>query len=87
MTEAEVIDIMRAALWTAFLVSVPILTAALIVGTVIGLFQALTSVQELTLTFVPKLGAIFVVFWLTLGFVGQTLVSFYQAQIISMIQR
>lgn len=87
MTEAEVIDIMRAALWTAFLVSVPILTAALIVGTVIGLFQALTSVQELTLTFVPKLGAIFVVFWLSLGFVGQTLVSFYQAQIISMIQR
>ena len=87
MTEAEVIDIMRAALWTAFLVSVPILTAALIVGTVIGLFQALTSVQELTLTFVPKLGAIFVVFWLTLGCVGQTLVSFYQAQIISMIQR
>ena len=87
MSEAEVIDIMRAALWTAFLVSVPILTAALVVGTVIGLFQALTSVQELTLTFVPKLGAIFIVFWLTLGFVGQTMVSFYQAQIISMIQR
>lgn len=87
MNEAEVIDIMRAALWTAFLVSVPILFAALVVGTVIGLFQALTSVQELTLTFVPKLGAIFVIFWLSLGFIGQTLVSFYQAQIISMIAR
>jgi len=87
MSEAEVLDILRAALWTAFLVSVPILLVALIVGTVIGLFQALTSVQELTLTFVPKLGAIFLVFWLSMGFVAQTLVAFYQAQIIAMIQR
>ena len=87
MTEAEVLDILRAALWTAFLVSVPILFIALLVGTVIGLFQALTSVQELTLTFVPKLGAIFIVFWLSMGFIGQTMVAFYQAQIITMIQR
>lgn len=87
MTEAEVLDMLRAALWTAFLVSFPILLIALLVGTVIGLFQALTSVQELTLTFVPKLGAIFVIFWLSMGFIGQTMVSFYQAQIIGMIQR
>ncbi len=87
MTEAEVFDILRAALWTAFLVSAPILLIALVVGTVIGLFQALTSIQELTLTFVPKLGAIFVIFWLSMGFVGQTLVGFYQSQIIALIQR
>lgn len=82
-----ILDVMRGALWTAFLISVPILLVALLVGTAIGLFQALTSVQELTLTFVPKLGAIFVVFWLSMGFIGQTLVAFYQAQIITLIQQ
>jgi len=81
------LDVLRAGLWTAFMISLPILLVSLIVGTAIGLLQALTSIQEMTLTFVPKLGAIFVVFWLSLGFVGQTLVAFYNAQIITMIER
>lgn len=80
-------DVLRAGLWTAFMISLPILLVSLVVGTAIGLLQALTSIQELTLTFVPKLGAIFIVFWLSLGFVGQTLVSFYNAQIITLIER
>lgn len=87
MSEAEILDVLRAGLWTAFMISLPILLVSLVVGTAIGLLQALTSIQEMTLTFVPKLGAIFVVFWLSLGFVGQTLVAFYNAQIITMIER
>ena len=51
----------------------------------LGLVQALTSVQEMTLTFVPKLGAIFAVFWITMSFSGATIVRFYQDQIIPMI--
>ena len=47
--------------------------------------QALTSVQEMTLTFVPKLGAILAVFWVTMSFSGHTLVRFYQDQIIPMV--
>jgi len=86
MSEAEVMDVMRSALWTAFMIALPILFVSLIVGTVIGLFQALTSVQEMTLTFVPKLGAIFVVFWLSLGFMGQTMISFYKDEIVSAIE-
>ncbi len=86
MSEAEIMDVLKAGLWTAFKISLPILFVSLVVGTVIGLFQALTSVQEMTLTFVPKLGAIFVVFWLSLGFTAHTLVSFYQSQIISAIE-
>jgi len=82
MTEAEIVDILRAALWTALVVSTPILTVALVVGLAIGLFQALTSVQEMTLTFVPKLGAILAVFWVTMSFSGQTLTKFYQDEII-----
>jgi flagellar biosynthesis protein FliQ len=85
MTETDVLDILRQGLWTALIVSTPILAVALAVGLAIGLVQALTSVQEMTLTFVPKLGAILVVFWATMSFSGQTLVRFYQDQIIPMV--
>ena len=85
MNEAEVLDILRQGLWTALIISTPILAVALVVGLAIGLVQALTSVQEMTLTFVPKLGAILVVFWITMSFSGQTLVRYYQDQIIPMV--
>jgi flagellar biosynthetic protein FliQ len=85
MGEAEVLDILRQGLWVALVISTPILAVALTVGLAIGLVQALTSVQEMTLTFVPKLGAILVVFWVTMSFSGQTLVRFYQDQIIPMV--
>ena len=85
MTEAMLLDILRSALWTALIVSTPILAVALIVGLAIGLVQALTSVQEMTLTFVTKLGAILAVFWITMSFSGATIVRFYQDQIIPMV--
>jgi len=76
---------MREGLWVSLIISVPILTMALLAGLIVGLFQALTSIQELTLTFVPKLGAIVLVFWLSMGFMTQTLVSFFQDRIIPLI--
>jgi flagellar biosynthetic protein FliQ len=76
---------MRQGLWVSLLMSTPILTVALIVGVVIGLLQALTSVQEMTLTFVPKLGAIMVVFWATMGFMTATLNDFFTSAIIPLI--
>lgn len=85
MAETQVLDILRQALWVALVVSTPILAVALVVGLAIGLVQALTSVQEMTLTFVPKLGAILVVFWITMSFSGQSLVRFYQDQIIPLV--
>jgi len=87
VSESELLDVLRIGLWAGFIVGLPPLTAALVVGTVIGLFQALTSIQELSLTFVPKLAAIFVVFWISMGFMGQTLVHLYQDTIISNISR
>lgn len=85
MTEAALLDILRQGLWTAFIISLPILFVALASGLAIGLLQALTSVQEMTLTFVPKLAAILVAFWATMSFSGQTLVRFYQGEIIPMV--
>ncbi len=85
MGETEVISIVRESLWTALAISTPILAVALAVGLTIGLLQALTSIQELTLTFVPKLIAIGAVFWMTMSYMGQGLVSLFQDRIIPLI--
>lgn len=85
MDELTMITLMREALWTGVVIATPILGVALAAGLMIGLFQALTSIQELTLTFVPKLLAIALVFWMTLSFMSQGLVAFFQEQIIPRI--
>ena len=58
LDEVVFFDTLRQGLWVAVMISVPILTVALLAGVTVGLFQALTSIQEMTLTFVPKLAAI-----------------------------
>ncbi|MBM1308776.1 flagellar biosynthetic protein FliQ [Sulfitobacter mediterraneus] len=85
LNEVIFFDTMRQGLWVALVVSLPILTVALLAGVSIGLVQALTSIQEMTLTFVPKLAAIAAVFWLSMGFMTQTLVSFFHDRIIPLI--
>ena len=78
-------DTLREGLWDAVILSAPILTVALVVGLAVGLFQALTSIQEMTLTFVPKLAAILGVFWVSMSFMTATLVSFFQGTIVPLI--
>jgi flagellar biosynthetic protein FliQ len=85
LNEVIFFDTMRQGLWVAVIVSVPILTVALVAGVSIGLVQALTSIQEMTLTFVPKLAAIMIVFWMSMGFMTQTMVSFFHERIIPLI--
>lgn len=85
MTEAMIFDLMRQGLWVSVVISAPLLTVALVVGVVIGLFQALTSIQEMTLTFVPKAAVMLGVFWLSMSFMTTTLVSFFTDTIIPQI--
>ncbi len=85
LDEVLFFDTLREGLWISVIISFPILAVALVAGLIVGLFQALTSIQELTLTFVPKLGAIIVVFWLTMGFMTQTLVTFFQDRLVPLI--
>lgn len=85
MDEAIFFDTMRQGLWVAVAISTPLLVVALVTGLVIGLFQALTSIQEMTLTFVPKLAAMLAVFWMSMGFMAQSIVSFFQDKIIPLI--
>ncbi len=85
MTEGALFDALRQALWISIVISAPLLTVALVAGVAIGLFQALTSVQEMTLTFVPKVGAMMIVFWVSMSFMTTTLVAFFQDRLIPMI--
>ncbi|MGR3716638.1 MAG: flagellar biosynthetic protein FliQ [Thermohalobaculum sp.] len=85
MDEFRFIGLMRDAVWVGITISAPVLGVALTVGLAIGLLQALTSIQELTLTFVPKLMAILLVFWLSLAFMGQGLITFFQIRIIPLV--
>ena len=85
MQDTQIYDVLRQGLWIATITSTPILLAALVTGLCIGLFQALTSVQEMTLTFVPKLVAIVAVFWMSMNFMTETLGSFFHSQIIPLI--
>ena len=85
MTDAVFFDTLRHGLWIAVVISTPILAAALIAGVTVGLFQALTSIQEMTLTFVPKLAAIVIVFWMSMSFMTATLVAFFQDRIVPLV--
>jgi flagellar biosynthesis protein FliQ len=75
MNEIDALDMLRAALWTVLVVSAPGVLAAMIIGLAIALLQALTQVQEMTLTFVPKIIAIFVAIVLTAPLMGSELQS------------
>jgi flagellar biosynthetic protein FliQ len=76
MQETEVIDVAREALWTLMIVGWPMMVTALVVGLVVSLFQALTQIQEMTLTFVPKVIAMVFVMMLALPFMLNTLKDF-----------
>lgn len=85
MTEGMFYDAMREGIWAGIAMSTPILAVALATGLVIGLFQALTSIQELTLTFVPKLIAMAIAFWMSMSFMTRTIVSFFHGHVLPLI--
>jgi flagellar biosynthetic protein FliQ len=85
MPEMMFFDTLRQGLWVSVEMSAPILGIALFAGLLVGLFQALTSIQEMTLTFVPKLAAMLVMFWATMGFMTSTLVGYFTTTVIPLI--
>ncbi|NEX00996.1 MULTISPECIES: flagellar biosynthesis protein FliQ [Pseudobutyrivibrio] len=59
MTEGQVLDIIRDAIYTLLMVSLPLLLVSLVIGLAISIFQTVTSIQEQTLTFIPKIVGVF----------------------------
>ena len=76
MTPSELVLLSAETLYLVLLVSAPALTASLVVGLGVGLLQAITQVQEQTLSFVPKLVAVAAVLVLTGGWMSAELVRF-----------
>ncbi|MFK7793434.1 MAG: flagellar biosynthesis protein FliQ [Devosiaceae bacterium] len=76
MTGPEVLDVARDGVVTLIYVCAPMMIVGLAVGVAIGLVQALTQIQEMTLVFVPKIMAIFVTFMLTLPFMGSLMAGY-----------
>lgn len=76
MNEADALDIVQSAIWTVILASSPAVGAAMIVGVAIALLQALTQIQEITLTFIPKIVVILIVVALTGPFIGAEIYGF-----------
>ena len=73
MNPADAIDFARSSIYVLLEVITPAMLTALVVGLGIGLLQALTHIEEMTLVFVPKIIAIFVVLLITLPFAGQAM--------------
>lgn len=76
MSEASVVELSTQLMWTAALLAAPILLTALIVGLAVSLFQGLTSLQDQTLSFVPKIIAVGIALVIAASWMVQTLVSF-----------
>jgi flagellar biosynthetic protein FliQ len=76
MNEADALDIVQYAIWTVLTACGPAVAVAMLVGIGIALIQALTQIQEVTLTFVPKIVAILLTVALTGPFVGGQISSF-----------
>jgi flagellar biosynthetic protein FliQ len=70
MTQGNVLDLLQMSIWMVIVGGGPVVLAAMLVGVVIALLQALTQIQEMTLTFVPKLIVVFLVLTATASFVG-----------------
>lgn len=85
MNEADALDIMQNAIWTVLIASGPAVLAAMTVGVIIAFVQSLTQIQEMTLTFVPKIIAVMVAIAFSAPFVGAQ-ISLFTNLVFSRIQ-
>lgn len=80
----DAVDVAREALWQALIIAVPILGAGLVIGLMVSLFQAVTQIQEQTLTFVPKIIVMILVAIFLLGWIAVRLTEFATKMFVNM---
>ena len=76
MNAESVVAVARTAMETTLLISAPMLVSGLVVGLLVSIFQAVTSIQEMTLTFIPKIVAVFLTLLIMTPWMIHTLSSF-----------
>ncbi len=84
MTPSDAIELGREALWTTLMIGAPVLVSGMTVGLMIGLFQALTQIQEQTVAFVPKIVAMIVALSISLPWLMTRLLQ-YSTELIERI--
>ncbi len=82
MTETTVVGLARQAVELTLLISMPMLLTGLIIGLIVSIFQAVTQIQEMTLTFVPKIVAVFLALLLSFPWMMHKLLAFTQQLIL-----
>ncbi|WP_442902617.1 flagellar biosynthetic protein FliQ [Frigidibacter sp. MR17.24] len=85
LTEAQIFDVLRQGLWVSVRLSAPLLAVSLLAGVTIGLLQALTGIQEMTLTFVPKVALMLAVFWVSMSSMTSALVDFFTRGLMPLV--
>ncbi len=85
MTEADLMDVAREGIWTMIKVAGPVLLAGLAIGVAISILQAVTQLQEMTLTFVPKVLVVFTSLIILLPYMLHTLGDFWRSVMDRMI--
>ena len=83
MTEQFIVDFALSAIKTTLLVSAPMLGFGLVTGLVVSIFQAVTSIQELTLTFIPKILAVFLALFLFFPWIMRIMLSFTERILVN----
>jgi flagellar biosynthesis protein FliQ len=76
MTQQLAIELCKNAIWTALLVAAPMLLVGLVIGIVVSLFQSVTQIHEMTLTFIPKILGVVIVLIMTLPWLMNVLLSY-----------
>ena len=85
MTPEFVVSFAKEAITLTIILSMPMLGLGLAVGLAVSVFQAVTSIQEMTLTFVPKILAMLVMFWVSMSAMTALLVDFFRVQVIPVV--
>ena len=76
MNEVDALELVQAAIWTIIVASGPAVGLAMVLGIIIALLQAVTQIQEVTLTFVPKILAVFAAMLMTAPFIASQIYTF-----------
>ena len=84
MSESEVLGVVRQAIETAVLISLPMLGVGLIVGVAVSIMQTVTSIQDNILSFIPRAAAIFIVFAITFPWMLRMVSSFARQVILAL---
>ncbi len=83
MTPEQIIDIVRYALYTALQISLPILLVSMVIGFTISVFQSVTQINEMTLTFVPKILLLAMTLIVLFPWILKTIIKFSHVILVS----